>query len=486
MRSCTFVLSLSVLCRFFCFHAQQVFCEGIEYSLPFGKGSSEHAHIQAGKLDPASRNKISPGDALNCHGAYTAARFSLSATIFSIARRFRCLRELGSAETVARGIPGRILSVAESGSFRNCNEGSSDLLLAASPISSAPPGSVHRRQGSSTPTVFPLQKTNRNADHKQGLTRRHIGEREEKIALRTFKPSLYYAASPLEHFPYESDYRRLQHALLIPAAEAKNLTEKDMKLLHEADSQLRCMLADRSRLATALRKSIEEWQRLVAHKSRFNSKTEPSGRSFGRLRHLMQQAISTGLEMKINSLTAKISELERELELLRSTLRGILRQRRQRALSLLLVARRRLTGAAMTAKEANALSIANLIVKGHKRRNYVPSPAEGEEILKIGVELSEALEDAELRLSSLLGKATSDTSPRFEKINPVSIGLKEHLEKCAAVQKEAESYALQLRSLFNTFPVDKFKEVIKNVESGALQLRRKSERALQFLQGESC
>ncbi|CDI86895.1 hypothetical protein, conserved [Eimeria praecox] len=294
------------------------------------------------------------------------------------------------------------------------------------------------------------------------------------------RPALLHVIDALEGVPSEAECQRLLDVLTATAAETKSLSVRDVSLLREAGSKLRAMISERSRLATALRKKMEERKRLADYE--LGVSKEGSAPDQGRFRQSMYSLMSSELKRKITALDAGIAKRERKLKFYRSKLRTALRQKEQKALSLRLLAQKRLANVTITAKEANALSIAMLIMNRPRKGNYVPSNAEAMEIMKIGSEIAEALHHSRLVLSGILQETSSDDETAA---CPRCIYLKEHLERCAALQKEADMYILQVRSVLNIFPQDKFKEVMKNLEEGTLQLRRQSELARRVLEARS-
>lgn len=447
-------------------------------SLHIGDDSGEDGIIENGLFYSIFRNSnILSGDSGNSSFAYKAAFLSLIVAIFSVTHIFWCLRELSSPQTGAGGSYKRMLALAEVGSLKKCIDGDSTRVAGAPPISPLHTGST-RSEESSGRNTFAVDGTNLNEGYRQDHQPLHTVQAWWQRSRRPEKPTLFLVIDALENVPDDTEYMRLQQSLILPSSGTKNLTVEEKNLIKEANDKLAYMLKERSRLANSLRRKLEKRERLIAYELDLtNRKVRPVG-VLGRLRKLIIPALLYAVRRRVETLTTEIRKVEENLKIYRSALKGMLSRRQQMALSLRLLARSRQNTGAMTIKEANALSAAKLIMHGHRRRNYVPTFSEGLEILKMGSELSEALHDAELLLSKLLRRVASNSGSGD---CPSCKILKTHMMKCTDLQREAELYALQLRSVLKTFPPDKCREVAKNVEGGSLQLRRKMEMALQLI-----
>ncbi|CDJ36320.1 uncharacterized protein EMH_0077560 [Eimeria mitis] len=208
---------------------------------------------------------------------------------------------------VGSGIPERMLAVAETGSFRRCI---GDIDARASGTSTSP----LQYARSSILTVASLLEANISGNDDEGPKAKQSAEVEEQHAtmkqyvaqgvqhvkvkqaverggqyatvkkavngrderpVPTEKPDLFYVIDPLAHIAEEAELRRLKEALRLPASDAVNLTKEDMKVLSEANEKLKWMMKTRSRLAVALRKKLEERERLTARMARMNLNRHP-------------------------------------------------------------------------------------------------------------------------------------------------------------------------------------------------------------------
>ncbi|CDJ36266.1 uncharacterized protein EMH_0073100 [Eimeria mitis] len=256
-------------------------------------------------------------EARNRRWSTPAAFLSLLATILSISRIFGCLLELGYSPAVGMGIHGRMLSLADSSAFRRCMEGGSSR--AATPISPLPP--VSPVPGVSSFRLLPRGQTNHSdLDNEDILAKQTVKAEEQHVTMkqsvaqgvqqvkqtverggqhatskkavkggderpaRNEKPDLFYLIDPLAPIAEEAELRRLKEALLLPASDAVNLTKEDMKVLKKASEKLTWMMKKRSQLAVALRKKLEERERLTAHMVRMSLNREPLRRGFGCLK----------------------------------------------------------------------------------------------------------------------------------------------------------------------------------------------------------
>ncbi|CDJ49268.1 hypothetical protein, conserved [Eimeria brunetti] len=461
---------------------------------------------------------------------YMVSIICFAATVFLLLRGHQCLRLGDSHATLAGGTNARLLSVAETGSFRRCVE--SGVGGERGAAGGAP--EVSRRAPGSSLTASSAGPSNRASDgssggtssgaakgsHHAAVTALHDPENLASSSGRTARALFHGSAevSLLKLFgslgifkkksssrptddsegPAESDRRGVYSAdevqaeaykssstldsaatvlLDYPLDQAEHQRQVDLLSVHGdaslelTEQELELLRSAKRYLKTLLKdrsQLLRSLQENAAKQDLVQGRLKTSKKGSQDQRRLLGRLIK--LKEEACTLENKLCRTRRELK-------ELVPSKQHMALSLRIAAGRRLSGMRISARGAAAVSAAILVVDGSSGDNFVTTPAEEEAIGKLAEELLERML-----------KSTAALTEQLEALAPVpGLGsaasrmrrLEKQLRRCERLHKEASTFTLQLRFVLMSSPPH---QTIGELERTNLQLRKAMDRCASFLQ----
>ena len=469
------------------------------------------------------------------HARYMFSIMCLSATIFLLLRGHQCLRLLESHEGLTGRIGERLLSVAETGTFRHCFESDAEGERGASggtgggAASRATSGAASASSGgtASGASSGPSWRSPSGTASGTSPAAGHVLQAPEtpegsvdrgphKVPLRaasfrmpgSFGQSKNFPVSPATSSDLQGElggYRpdvsasnkRLEgtaRSMKKPVSEKSVLLDPPLDIGEHArqlellqlsgydcfdltETDLELLHTAEDYLARMLRKRTNLLKSLRANttKQRLLEARMEGLALDGSTTSAEEQRIFRGALTKLKE---EAQSQERLLWRTRRELKTMVPQRQHMALALRLVARRRASGMYLSSKGAAAVSAATLVVKGPKGAHFVATAAEEKEIMKMSRELLTRMRESTEALTTEMDSLEPRSGGRFAAFRIFRAMEKRH-EKCKLLQMEASTFILQLRFVLISAPK---RQTIEELEAANLQLRRAIDRCSSLLQ----